>query len=65
MTHDRLIFLAELAEEAADYSDNPSWTRQLTDAANTARRMAAPVTAIDPDVDLNAMLAEIHELMGR
>jgi hypothetical protein len=36
----------------------------MIDAANTARRMAAPVTQIDPEVNIHAMLGENHELMG-
>ncbi|MDQ6785155.1 MAG: hypothetical protein M3063_17325, partial [Actinomycetota bacterium] len=65
MTHDRLIHLAELAEEAADYSDNPSWSRQLSDAARTARHMADVEARAEQDMYVQTLLDDLHELLGR
>jgi len=41
MTIEQLAHLAELAEEAANYTENPVWARAKRADADNARRMAA------------------------
>ncbi len=65
MTPSRLIHLAELAEEAADYSDNPAWGRHLSAAAGDARRMADLEAQGELRVDLVRMLDDIKQDMDQ
>jgi hypothetical protein len=64
MTIEQLNHLAELAEEAADYTENPVWARAMRAGADNARRMAA-IEVHQLEIErLQSVLVDIKRLAG-
>jgi hypothetical protein len=64
MTPDRLRHLAELNEEAAQFTTSPSWARSYRDAARMARLQADRLQREEAKLRLRSQLCEIKEQMG-
>ena len=59
MTPDRLRHLADLNEEAAQFTTSPSWARSYRDAARMARFQADRLEREEAKVRLRSQLSEI------
>ena len=59
MTPDRLRHLADLNEEAAQFTTSPSWARSYRDAARMARFQADRLQREEAKVRLRSQLSEI------
>jgi hypothetical protein len=59
MTPDRLRRLAELNEEAAQFTTSPSWARSYRDAARMARLQADRLQREEAKLRLRSQLNEI------
>ncbi len=59
MTPNRLRHLAELNEEAAQFTTSPSWARSYRDAARMARLQADRLEREEAKLRLHSQLGEI------
>ena len=59
MTPDRLRHLADLSEEAAEFTTSPSWARSYRGAARRARYQADRLEREEAKVRLRSQLSEI------
>jgi hypothetical protein len=59
MTADRLRHLADLNEEAAEFTTSPSWARSYRDAARMARFQADRLEREEAKLRLRSQLSEI------
>ncbi len=59
MTPDRLRHLAELNEEAAQFTTSPSWARSYRDAARMARLQADRLEREEAKIRLRSQLSEL------
>ena len=59
MTPDRLRHLAELNEEAAQFTTSPSWARSYRDTARMARLQADRLEREEAKIRLRSQLSEL------